>query len=114
VVGDGDNRYQFISAQDLIDAMLLAAEYAGSDLFGVGSDNPLSLKQIYQYVIDSAKSGSRICPAPKGNNARPDVNRAHTPDFAVRAVSLQNDRRRLFLRHHQDQDQTSVAAQAYE
>jgi UDP-glucose 4-epimerase len=69
VVGDGDNRYQFISAQDLIDAMLLAAEYAGSDLFGVGSDNPLSLKQIYQdFSFDTTRIKTKLQWQPKLTN----------------------------------------------
>ena len=65
VVGDGDNRYQFIYAQDLIDAMLLAAAYSGTEVFGIGSDNPSSLKAVYEYVIHSTGSRSRVASLPK-------------------------------------------------
>jgi UDP-glucose 4-epimerase len=66
VVGDGSNRYQFIYAQDLIDAMLLAAAHNGSAVYGIGSDNPGSLKDVYRYVIEKAGTGARVASLPRG------------------------------------------------
>jgi UDP-glucose 4-epimerase len=60
VVGDGSNRYQFVYAQDLATACLLALEHEGSDIFHVGSDNVRPLREIYQAVISAAGSRSRV------------------------------------------------------
>lgn len=65
VVGDGANRYQFIYAQDLIDAMLLAWKSGRTAVFGIGSDNVLSIREIYGYVIAQTNSRSRIAHLPK-------------------------------------------------
>jgi len=66
VVGDGSNRYQFIYAQDLIAAMLLAAKTKQSRVFGIGSDDVGSMRETYQYVIAQSGSSSRIGQLPKG------------------------------------------------
>ncbi|TCM12719.1 nucleoside-diphosphate-sugar epimerase [Novosphingobium sp. PhB165] len=65
LVGKGDNRYQFIYAADLIDAMLRAAHVEGSHLFGIGSDAVPSLAGAFQQVIDEAASPSRLLALPK-------------------------------------------------
>lgn len=66
VVGSGTNRYQFIYAQDLANACIMAAESSGSDTFHVGSDDVQSLRAIYDAVIRHAGSGSRVRSLPKG------------------------------------------------
>ena len=66
LVGDGANRYQFIYARDLIDAMMLAWRAGRSSLFGIGSDNVASLRQCYEHVIAAAQSRSRVASLPKG------------------------------------------------
>ncbi len=66
VVGDGSNRYQFVYAQDLATACILAMKYDGSNIFHVGSDNVRSLREIYQAVIDAAGSRARVASLPKG------------------------------------------------
>lgn len=65
VVGDGRNRYQFIYAQDLATACLKALSYNGSNLFHIGSDNVVSLRSVYQAVIQAAGSSSRVASLPK-------------------------------------------------
>jgi nucleoside-diphosphate-sugar epimerase len=65
VVGDGSNRYQFIYAQDLATACIQALEYAGSNLFHIGSDHVVSLKRVYEAVIQEAGSRSRVASLPK-------------------------------------------------
>jgi len=65
VVGDGSNRYQFIYAQDLINAMLLAWHYQKAGTFAVGADDVRSLKAIYEYVIQQARSRSRVALMPR-------------------------------------------------
>lgn len=66
VVGEGDNRYQFIYAEDLATACILAAKHRGSDLFHIGSDNVQSMRQVYEAVIRSSGSRSRVRSLPKG------------------------------------------------
>ncbi len=65
VVGSGANHYQFIYAQDLIDAMLKAEGYGRSATFGIGSDDVRSMREVYQYVIEKAGSRSRVASLPK-------------------------------------------------
>jgi len=65
VVGDGANRYQFIYAQDLIDAMLLAWKAGRGGVFGIGADDVGSMRENYQHVIAHSGSASRIGQLPK-------------------------------------------------
>lgn len=66
VVGDGSNRYQFIYAEDLATACILGASYGRSDLFHIGSDNVKSMRQVYETVIQSSGSRSKVRSLPKG------------------------------------------------
>jgi UDP-glucose 4-epimerase len=61
VVGDGNNRYQFIYAEDLATACILASRYGKSDLFHIGSDNVRTMREVYEAVIRGAATdpGSR-------------------------------------------------------
>ena len=54
VVGDGANRYQFIYAEDLANACVLAAGYGKSNLFHIGSDNVATMRETYESVIRHA------------------------------------------------------------
>lgn len=56
-VGAGGNRYQFIYAADLIDAMLKAWQAPGGGVYGIGSDDVTTMRETFGHVI--AKSGSR-------------------------------------------------------
>jgi UDP-glucose 4-epimerase len=66
VVGKGDNRYQFIYAEDLATACIQAAAYGKSDLFHIGSDHVKTMREVYQAVIDASSSHSRVRSLPKG------------------------------------------------
>lgn len=65
VVGKGDNRYQFIYADDLATACILASAYGRSDLFHIGSDNVRTMREVYEAVIREAgaEPGSRAAKA---------------------------------------------------
>ena len=65
MIGNGTNRYQFIYAQDLIDACLRAAGAGVSNTFNIGSDDVKPLRDVFQFVIDKAQSRSRIVLLPK-------------------------------------------------
>lgn len=69
VVGRGDNRYQFIYAEDLASACILALGHNGQgkspDVFHVGSNQVKSLREVYEAVIRKAGSRSRVRSLPK-------------------------------------------------
>ena len=66
VVGDGSNRYQFIYARDLIEAMLAGWASGRANVFGIGSDNILSMRETYEHVIAQSGSRSRVASLPRG------------------------------------------------
>lgn len=66
VVGEGDNRYQFIYADDLATACIQASCYGKSDLFHIGSDDVKSMREIYEAVVRASGSRSRVRSLPKG------------------------------------------------
>lgn len=65
VVGKGDNRYQFIYAEDMATACILAASHGKSDLFHIGSDDVKSMREVYESVIRAAGSRSKVRSLPK-------------------------------------------------
>lgn len=64
VLGDGSNRYQFVDVKDVCQALEKATRMKGFDLYTIGADQVLSLREIYQEVIAFAHSTSRIVPLP--------------------------------------------------
>lgn len=66
VVGEGSNKYQFVHAQDLATACIQALRHERADTFHIGSDNVKSLREVFQAVIDTAESRSRVRSMPKG------------------------------------------------
>ena len=71
VVGNGANRYQFIYAQDLASACLQAIGLRQTDLFHIGADDVVSLREVYEAVIQDAhqtsdkKRKSKVASLPK-------------------------------------------------
>ncbi|MCI9063189.1 MAG: NAD(P)-dependent oxidoreductase [Clostridia bacterium] len=65
LVGDGNNRYQFIYAKDMVNAMKLALKYDKTDIFNIGSDNVKSFNEVYKYVIEETNSKSKLVHFPK-------------------------------------------------
>jgi nucleoside-diphosphate-sugar epimerase len=66
LVGGGSNRYQFIYAEDLAQACTLAMDLGRSDIFHIGSDKVETLREVFDAVIGSAGSNSRMRSLPKG------------------------------------------------
>jgi nucleoside-diphosphate-sugar epimerase len=64
-IGGGINLYQFIYAGDLVDACMKAENYPQSEIFNIGSDNVVSLREVYQHVIDHAKTSARVVGLPR-------------------------------------------------
>jgi UDP-glucose 4-epimerase len=65
VLGDGSNKYQFVDAVDVCVALEKASYIKGFDIYNIGSNEILTLKELYQRVIDFALSKSRIISIPK-------------------------------------------------
>ena len=66
MVGDGENRYQFIYAKDMGNACIKALSSQKTEIYNIGSDNVKSFNEVYQYVIDKSGSKSRLWHLPKG------------------------------------------------
>lgn len=66
LVGSGNNRYQFIYADDLAEACIESMKLDRSDLFHVGSDNVESLREVFEAVIRAAGSKSKTRSLPRG------------------------------------------------
>ena len=77
VVGKGSNRYQFIYADDLAQACTQAMEIVRPEIFHIGSDRVESLREVYEAVIRSAGSRSKVRSLPE----RPTI-------FAMKLASM--------------------------
>lgn len=65
VLGDGSNKYQFVDAKDACVALEAASHLRGFDIYNIGADEIITLRQLYQKVIDFAQSTSKIISLPK-------------------------------------------------
>ena len=65
LVGAGTNRYQFIYARDLIEAMLLSWRRGVPGTFGIGSDDVGTMRDTFEHVIRHAGTGARTASLPK-------------------------------------------------
>jgi nucleoside-diphosphate-sugar epimerase len=66
VLGRGDNRYQFVHADDLADACVRAGEAAGAETFNIGTDRFGTMRELLQGLVEHAKTGSRVRSLPMG------------------------------------------------
>ena len=64
-VGRGGNRYQFIYAADLIDAMLKSWRAPAGGVYGIGSDDVGTMRETFGHVIAQSGSRSRLGSLPK-------------------------------------------------
>ena len=66
IIGKGDNIFQMVSASDLCDACVLAAESDKSvgQVFNVGTDRYGTLKEDLVKLVQHAGTGSKIIPLP--------------------------------------------------
>ncbi len=65
MLGDGSNKYQFVDAMDVACALETASHISGFDIYNIGADEVITLREIYQKIIDFAKSTSKIISLPK-------------------------------------------------
>ena len=60
VLGRGDNRYQFVHAEDLGDACLRAAARSGAATYNIGAERFGTMREALEGLIAHAGSGSRV------------------------------------------------------
>jgi nucleoside-diphosphate-sugar epimerase len=65
VLGSGDNRYQFVHANDLADACLRAADQAGPAVYNIGATEFGTMRDTLQALVEHAHTGSRVRSLPK-------------------------------------------------
>ena len=68
VIGTGDNKYQLLDVDDLVEAIYLFATHAKTNdintEFNIGAEKFSTVRQDLQQLFDHAKSGSRVMPTP--------------------------------------------------
>lgn len=60
VLGRGDNRYQFVHAEDLADACIAASAVPGPDIFDVGTDRFGTMRDALENLCRHAGTGSKV------------------------------------------------------
>jgi nucleoside-diphosphate-sugar epimerase len=60
VLGGGDNRYQFVHANDLADACLRAADRDKPAVYNIGAIEFGTMRETLQALVDHAGTGSRV------------------------------------------------------
>jgi nucleoside-diphosphate-sugar epimerase len=60
VLGRGDNVYQFVHADDLADACMLAAARPGPTVFNCGTDRYGKMREVLEHLCAHAGTGSRV------------------------------------------------------
>lgn len=65
MLGDGSNKYQFVDAMDAVMALEKASHIQGFDIYTIGASEIVTLREIYQKVINFAGSTSKIISLPK-------------------------------------------------
>mgnify|MGYP001188366476 FL=1 len=64
LVGNGGNKYQFVYGDDLASACILASKYNKTNIFNIGSPNPCTLYETFDFLIKKASSKSKIYSLP--------------------------------------------------
>jgi nucleoside-diphosphate-sugar epimerase len=60
VLGRGDNRYQFVHANDLADAVLRASERDKPSVYNIGATEFGTMRETLTALVDHAGTGSRV------------------------------------------------------
>ncbi len=66
VLGRGDNRYQFVHADDLADACVLAARRPGYAAYNIGADRFGTIRETLEGLVAHAGTRSRVRSLPYG------------------------------------------------
>jgi len=66
VLGRGDNRYQFVHADDLAEACIRAGELSSSETFNIGAERFGTMREALEALIRHAGTASRVRSLPMG------------------------------------------------
>ena len=64
VFGKDENIYQFVHADDLAEACILAGEKAGSETFNCGAESFGSMREVLEALCKHANTGSKVSSVP--------------------------------------------------
>ena len=97
MLGDGTNRYQLLAVEDLVDAVVLAAQADGAagEAINVGAQAFGTVRSDLQALIDHARSSSRLTPGPGATGRDRSARARARPPLAARRVALQDGAPRL-------------------
>jgi nucleoside-diphosphate-sugar epimerase len=60
ILGKGDNKLQFLSANDLLKVIEKSFLLKGVNVFNIGTDKVLTIKEIFEFLIKNTKSKSKL------------------------------------------------------
>jgi nucleoside-diphosphate-sugar epimerase len=66
VIGDGNTLFQFVHADDLMDAYMIALDKGKPGVYNVGTDRYGTLREALEHVIAFAGSTSKVVGLPRG------------------------------------------------
>lgn len=66
VLGSGNNVYQFVHADDLAEACILAAGRPGTAIYNCGADRFGSMREALEHLCAHAETGSKVRSVPMG------------------------------------------------
>lgn len=61
-IGRGNNRFQMVGIEDLIDACLLAADSGKNGVYNIGADDVPAVRELLAGLIRHARSSSKLVP----------------------------------------------------
>ena len=64
VLGDGSNIYQFVHADDLADACILAAARPGAAIYNCGAEEFGTMREVLEHLCKHAGTGSKVRSVP--------------------------------------------------
>ncbi len=66
VFGNGDNIYQFVHADDLVEVCLAATARPGATSYNCGTDSYGTMRAVLEHLCAHAKTGSKVRRVPRG------------------------------------------------
>ena len=66
VLGRGDNRYQFVHAEDLASACILAGDREGPATYNIGAEEFGTMREAVEHLCEYAGTGARVRSLPVG------------------------------------------------
>ncbi len=114
VFGKGDNVYQFVHADDLAEACILAAGWEGAATYNCGTDRFGTMREVLEHLCAHAKTGSKV----RGVPMAPAVGLMNLTSalgtLAAGAVSRADVRAIIVFRYYEGEDGTGLATTVFE